>query len=67
MAIKKSSGADWNSGNVRTRSTKSRGISLIVEAVSGEGRMGREGFVSTLKERIRETGSAVLEEALASW
>lgn len=39
----------------------------MVDAVSGEGRMGRAGFVSTLKERMRETGSAPLPGACACW
>jgi len=51
MATRKSSGADMKSGNDLMRSTTSRGMSGMVEAVSGEGRTGRVGFVSTLKER----------------
>jgi hypothetical protein len=39
------------------RSTRSNGMSLIVEAVRGEGLMGRVGFVSTLNDRIKETES----------
>lgn len=41
------------------RSTKSSGISGIVEAVKGEGRTGLVGFVSRLKERIRERESGI--------
>ena len=36
----------------------------MVDAVSGEGRIGRAGLVSTLKERMRETGSP---KAVAGW
>jgi hypothetical protein len=39
------------SGNDLMRSTKSRGMSEMVEAVRGDGRIGRVGFVSTLKDR----------------
>jgi hypothetical protein len=54
MALRNSSGADMKRGKDRMRSTRSRGISGMVEAVKGEGRMGRVGFVSTLKDLIRE-------------
>ena len=50
-------------GNDLIRSTKSNGISRIRDAVSGEGRTGRVGFVSTLKDRIKETES---DEAAAA-
>lgn len=49
------------------RSTRSRGMSLMVEAVSGEGRMGRVGLVSTLKDRMSETESECFDPALAWW
>lgn len=39
------------------RSTRSSGMSRISDAVSGEGRTGRVGFVSTLKDRISEIES----------
>ncbi len=41
------------------RSTRSRGMSGIVEAVRGEGRTGRVGFVSILKDRIKESESGI--------
>lgn len=41
------------------RSTKSSGISGIVDAVRGEGRTGRAGFVSMLKERIKDSESGI--------
>ena len=53
MATRKPSGADMKRGNDRIRSTRSRGMSGMVEAVKGEGRIGRVGLVSTLKDRIR--------------
>ena len=41
------------------RSTKSSGISGIVDAVRGEGRTGRVGFVSMLKDRMRDNESGI--------
>ena len=57
MATRNSSGADRKSGKDLIRSTRSSGMSLMVDAVSGDGLMGRVGFVSTLKDRIKETES----------
>ena len=34
-------------------------MSGIVEAVRGDGRTGRDGFVSTLKDRIRDSESGI--------
>jgi hypothetical protein len=59
MAAKKSSDADWNSGKDLMRSTRSSGMSGMVEAVRGEGRTGRVGVASTLKERMREMESGI--------
>lgn len=39
------------------RSTKSSGMSGKVDAVSGEGRIGRAGFVSILKDLIKDAES----------
>ncbi|KAK3689529.1 hypothetical protein B0T22DRAFT_536426 [Podospora appendiculata] len=47
MTTRKSSGADIERGNGRMRSTRSSGMSGMFEAVRGDGRMGRVGFVST--------------------
>lgn len=58
MATKNSSGAVINNGKVRMRSSMSRGMSGIVEAVNGEGRTGRVGFDSTLNDLIKDTESA---------
>jgi hypothetical protein len=41
------------------RSTRSKGISGMVEAVRGEGRIGRAGLVSILKDLSRETESGI--------
>lgn len=41
------------------RSTRSSGISGIVEAVRGEGRTGRVGFVSILKDLIKDNESGM--------
>ena len=41
------------------RSTRSSGISGIVDAVRGEGRTGRVGLVSILKDRINESESGI--------
>jgi hypothetical protein len=48
MAARKSSDAETNRGKDLMRSTKSSGISLMVEAVRGDGLIGRVGFDSTL-------------------
>ncbi len=42
-------------------------MSLILEAVSGEGRMGLLGLFSLLKDRISETLSFGFEAELAIW
>jgi hypothetical protein len=52
MAARKSSGADAKSGKVRMRSNSSSGMSRTADAVSGDGRIGRLGLVSTSKARI---------------
>ena len=59
MAARKESGAERKSGKVRIRSTRSSGMSGIVDAVSGEGRTGLAGLVSTLKDRIRDRESGI--------
>ena len=41
------------------RSTRSSGISGIVDAVKGEGRTGRAGFVSMLKDLIKDSESGI--------
>lgn len=41
------------------RSTRSSGISGIVDAVRGEGRTGRVGLVSILKDRINDSESGM--------
>jgi hypothetical protein len=41
------------------RSTKSSGISGIVDAVRGEGRTGRAGLVSMLKDLIKDSESGI--------
>ncbi len=41
------------------RSTRSSGISGIVEAVRGDGRTGRVGFVSILNDLIRDNESGI--------
>jgi hypothetical protein len=65
MAAKKDSGADWNSGNERMRSSMSSGMSRMADLVSGEGRTGLAGFVSELKDRMRDTVSESWLEPLA--
>lgn len=57
MAARNDSGADWNSGKARMRSYVSSGMPYIVEAVSGDGRTGLDGFVSELKVRINDKAS----------
>jgi hypothetical protein len=59
IAARNESGAERKSGNDRMRSTRSSGISGIVDAVRGEGRTGRVGFVSMLKDRINESESGI--------
>lgn len=59
IAARKESGADRNRGKERIRSTKSSGISGIIDAPRGEGRTGLAGFVSTLKDLIRESESGI--------
>lgn len=41
------------------RSTRSRGISGIVDAVNGDGRTGREGLLSTLNDRMSDSESGI--------
>jgi len=41
------------------RSTRSSGISGIVDAVRGEGRTGRAGFVSMLNDLIKDSESGM--------
>ena len=53
------SGAVRKSGKDRMRSTRSNGMSGIVEAVRGEGLTGRAGLVSMLKDRRRVTESGI--------
>jgi hypothetical protein len=45
------------------RSRRSNGMSGIVEAVNGEGRMGLVGLVSTLKDLMRDTESIICPAA----
>lgn len=59
IAARKESGAERKSGNDRMRSTRSSGMSGIVDAVRGEGRTGRVGFVSMLNDLIRESESGI--------
>lgn len=54
MAARNSSGAERKRGNVRMRSYISRGMPWIVDAASGEGRTGLDGFVSELKDLTSE-------------
>ena len=67
MAARKSSGADMNKGKERIRSTKSRGMSRIVDAVRGDGRTGRVGLDSASKERMSDTESEGFEFAGPWW
>lgn len=57
MAARNDSGADRNNGKLRIRSSISKGIPCMVDAVSGEGRIGLEGFVSELKVLMSESAS----------
>jgi hypothetical protein len=59
MAARNESGAERKSGNDRMRSTRSSGISGIVDAVKGEGRTGRVGFVSRLNDLIKDNESGI--------
>lgn len=63
MAARKDSGAERKRGKLRIRSSMSSGMPWMVDAVSGEGRMGLEGFVSELKvlmsDRASGTGGAL--------
>lgn len=43
-----------NNGKDRIRSTKSKGISGMVLAARGDGRIGLAGLVSTLNDRIND-------------
>lgn len=65
MAARKASGAERNSGNVRIRSYMSSGIPWMVDAVSGDGRTGREGFVSELNDRTIDRASGTGDALLA--
>lgn len=67
MAARKVSGADRNNGKDRIRSNRSSGMSLIRDAVRGEGRIGRAGLVSELKVLIndRASGTGVAPALLA--
>lgn len=42
------------------RSSKSSGMPWIVDAVKGEGRIGRDGLVSELNVLIKESASGLL-------
>jgi hypothetical protein len=53
------SGADRKSGKDRMRSTRSNGMSGMVDAVRGEGLTGRAGLVSMLKDLRRVTESGI--------
>lgn len=59
MAARNESGADKNKGKDRMRSTRSSGISGNVDAVRGEGRTGRVGFVSRLNDLIKDRESGI--------
>jgi hypothetical protein len=56
-----------NSGKDLIRSTKSCGMSRIIDAVRGEGRIGRVGLFSLLKDRISDAVSFPFDEAFAIW
>lgn len=64
MAARNDSGAERKSGKLRMRSSMSKGMPWMVEAVRGEGRTGLEGFVSELKvlmsDRASGTGGALV-------
>lgn len=57
IAARKDSGAERKRGKLRMRSSISNGIPWMVDAVSGEGRMGLEGFVSELKVLMSDKAS----------
>jgi hypothetical protein len=59
ITARKDSGADRNNGKDRMRSKWSRGIPEICEAVRGDGRIGREGFVSESNVLISANGSGI--------
>lgn len=59
IAAKNESGAERKRGNERIRSSRSSGISGIVDAVRGDGRTGRVGFVSMLKDLIKDNESGI--------
>jgi hypothetical protein len=59
MAARNESGAETKRGKDLMRSTRSSGMSGMVEAVRGDGRTGRDGFVSTLKDLIRDSESGI--------
>jgi hypothetical protein len=58
-AARNESGAETKRGKERIRSRRSNGISGMVDAVRGDGRTGRVGLVSRLKERIRDNESGI--------
>jgi hypothetical protein len=57
VVARKESGAAWKSGKERRRSSRSSGRPWMVEAASGEGRMGRAGLVSLSYARTIAKGS----------
>lgn len=59
MAAKKESGAERKRGNDRMRSTRSSGISGMVDAVNGDGRTGLAGLVSILNDLIKDNESGI--------
>ncbi|EHL02167.1 hypothetical protein M7I_1761 [Glarea lozoyensis 74030] len=59
IAARNESGAETKSGKDRMRSTRSSGMSGMVDAVRGDGRTGREGLVSTLNDRIKDNESGM--------
>jgi len=59
IAARKESGAERKRGKDRMRSTRSSGISGMVDAVRGDGRTGRVGFVSMLNDLIRDRESGI--------
>ena len=59
MAARKESGAERKRGKDRMRSTRSSGISGMVDAVKGDGRTGLVGFVSLLNDLIRDNESGI--------
>ena len=59
MAARKLSGAERKSGKFLIRSSVSSGMPWIVDAVNGEGRMGRDGFDSELNVLISDRASGI--------